>query len=489
MRRSVSLLGLVLVAGLGLALSAQEPVATRSPRAELSARLRAAASLGTDYVPGRVLVKFRPGLPTQAQTSAITMALPGMATQLRPGAAWADFDVLEVPLDADVPAVAEALAARPEIEFAEPDGLHRPEVTPTDPSYSRQWHMKAMNLERAWDINPGARDVVVAVIDSGLAMANDVLRFPRYFNGRLQIVDVPFARATDIAPAGRLVSPYDFMYEDDLPYDMDGHGTHVAGTVGQQANSESGVGVAYNARLMPLKVCLGEWEVLFALAEDGVSTLPSQFLGGVCFASDEARALRYAADNGAKVANLSIGGTSPSAAVQSALQYAVSRGMFVAVSGGNRFEEGNQRGYPASYAKDIAGVMAVAAVGQDLNRAYYSSTGDYIEIAAPGGNTRVGGAAGRIWQQTYRASGYALNQLAPRFDLIEDDAYQGTSMASPHVAGLAALLYAQGIRNPAAIESAIRQFATDRGATGRDDEYGSGLADARATLRGLGIAK
>jgi serine protease len=229
--------------------------------------------------------------------------------------------------------------------------------------------------------------------------------------------------------------------------------------------------------------------VLFALADQGVSTLPSQFLGGVCFASDQARALRYAADNGAKVANVSIGGTSPSAAVESALQYAVSRGVFVSVSGGNRFEEGNQRGYPAFYARDIAGVMAVAAVGQDLNRAYYSSTGDFIEIAAPGGNTRVGGAAGRVWQQTYRASGYALNQLAPRFDLIEDDAYQGTSMAAPHVAGLAALLHAQGIRTPAAIESAIRQFASDRGTTGRDNEYGHGLIDARTTLRGLGIAK
>lgn len=489
MRRSVPLMGLVLVAGLGLALSAQEPAFTRSPRAELAARLRAAARTGGAYVPGRVLVKFRPGLPTQAQTSAVTLALPGTATQLRSGDPWTDFSYVEVPENADVVAAAAALAARPEVEFAEPDAIHHLEVTPTDPSYSRQWHMRAMNLERAWDINDGARDVVVAIIDSGLAMANDVLRFPRYFNGRLQVVDVPFARSTDIVSSNRLVSPYDFMYEDDIPYDMDGHGTHVTGTLGQMANAESGVGVAYNARIMPLKVCLGEWEILFALAEDGVSTLPPDFAGGICFASDEARAIRYAVDNGAKVLNLSIGGTTPAAVTQSALQYAVSRGAFVAVSGGNRYEEGNRPGYPAAYAREISGVMAVAAVGQDLNRAYYSTTGDFIEIAAPGGNTRVGGAAGRIWQQTYRASAISVNQLAPRFDLLEDDAYQGTSMASPHVAGLAALLYSQGVRNPAAIEAVIRQFATDRGSAGRDDEYGFGLVDARATLRGLGIAK
>ncbi len=488
-RRSVTFISAALMAAAGLVLSARQPTFTRSPRADVALRLRTAARLGTTYVPGRILVKFRPGLPTQAQTSAVSLALPGTAAALRSGDTYSDFNVLEVPLDADVPALAAALAARPEVEYAEPDALHRPEATPTDPSFPRQWNMRAINLERAWDINDGARDVVVAVIDSGLAMANDVLRFPRFFNGRLQIVDVPFARSTDIVSTNRLVAPYDFTYDDDQPYDMDGHGTHVTGTVGQLANTESGVGVAYNARIMPLKVCLGEWEVLFLLAEDRISTLPPMFEGGVCFASDEARAIRHAADNGAKVINISIGGTDASTAARSALQYAVSRGAFVAVSGGNRFEDGNQPGYPALYARDINGVMAVAAVGQDLNRAPYSNTGDFIEIAAPGGNTRVGGAAGRIWQQTYRASGLNLNQLAPRFDLLDDDAYQGTSMAAPHVAGLAALLYAQGIRNPAHIEAAIRQFATDRGAAGRDNDYGFGVLDARATLRGLGIAK
>jgi serine protease len=482
-------MGLVLVTALGLALSAQEPTFTRSPRADHLARLRTAAQRGLAHAPGRVLVKFRTGLPTSAMSSAVTGALPGTPLALRAGDAYTDFTYVELPLDADVEAAAAALAARPEVEFAEPDAIHRMQATPADPSFSRQWHMRVMNLERAWDINDGARDVVVAVIDSGLAMANDVLRFPRFFGGRLQIIDVPFARATDIASTGRLVAPYDFFYEDDLPYDMDGHGTHVTGTLAQLSNGESGVGVAYNARVMPLKVCIGEWEVLFALAQDGVSTVPPIFEGGACFASDEARAIRYAADNGAKVMNLSLGGTTASAATQSALQYAVSRGVFVTLAAGNEFEDGNQPGYPAVYARDIEGVMAVGAVGQDLNRAYYSNTGDYVEIVGPGGNTRVGGAAGRVWQQTYRASGLSTNQLAPRFDLLEDDAYQGTSMAAPHVAGLAALLYSQGIRTPAAIEQAIRQFARDRGTAGRDNEYGFGLVDARATLRGLGIAR
>jgi serine protease len=143
------------------------------------------------------------------------------------------------------------------------------------------------------------------------------------------------------------------------------------------------------------------------------------------------------------------------------------------------------------------GVMSVGAVGRNLERAYYSSSRSSVEIAAPGGDFRAGGDAGGVIQQTYDPVASAVDPLSspvslyhvPRYDVFGYEAYQGTSMSSPHVAGLAALLIQQGITHPAAIEAAIKRFATDRGAAGRDNDYGFGLISPRETLRGLGLSR
>jgi serine protease len=138
-------------------------------------------------------------------------------------------------------------------------------------------------------------------------------------------------------------------------------------------------------------------------------------------------------------------------------------------------------------------MMSVAAVGRDRQRAVYSGTGPFVEIAAPGGDSVRGGAAGMILQQTYdfgftdTFTNGVVGFRAPRFDVFEYIYYEGTSMATAHVSGLAALLYQQGITSPAAIEAAIKRSATDLGAAGRDEEYGYGLINTRNALRGLGI--
>jgi serine protease len=207
--------------------------------------------------------------------------------------------------------------------------------------------------------------------------------------------------------------------------------------------------------------------------------------------------IRYAADNGADVINLSLGRTGPPAPViEDAMRYAVGRGCFLAVAGGNSFEDGNPLEVVAEIASRLNGAVSVGAVDRQRRRAFYSTTGSYIEVAAPGGSSRTdSGGLGQVLQQTYDPAFVETFALAPsqfgppRFDIFQFRAFQGTSMATPHVAGLAALLVAQGLTNPVVIETAMEQFATDLGDAGRDVEFGFGEVNARSTLLGLGLAR
>jgi serine protease len=171
------------------------------------------------------------------------------------------------------------------------------------------------------------------------------------------------------------------------------------------------------------------------------------------------------------------------------MQYAVDKGVFIVAAAGNSGEEDNSPLYPAAYAKDMDGAMAVAAVDFDLRRSSYSNVNDYVEIAAPGGDTSVDrnddGYVDGVLQQTLdrdAAASGVFNEFVYEFE-------QGTSMAAPHVAGFAALLIDQGVTNPKAVEAAIKKFATDIGPVGRDDETGYGLLNPRATIRGLGLRR
>jgi serine protease len=226
------------------------------------------------------------------------------------------------------------------------------------------------------------------------------------------------------------------------------------------------------------------WDFIFGSPNDGTDDVI-------------ARAVRYAADNGADVINMSIGREvgGPATVVNEAIRYAISQGVFVAVAAGNTADQGNLPSRTAEESPNIDGMVAVAAVGRTLERAYYSTTNSYVEISAPGGDLRQSTTGGGVLQQTldqdlvhtYSAGPSAFR--APRGDSFAYYFFQGTSMATPHVSGLAALLKQQGITSPAAIEAAMKRFARDLGAAGVDTSYGHGLIQPRTTLRGLGLAR
>jgi serine protease len=444
---------------------------------------------GEPYLRGSIIVKFRAGTGAEAER-AILAGVRGSATR---ALSYTDFSLVAIDPAADPEAAARTLDAQPDVEYAQARYLVHPMFVPNDPLYSRQWNYPAIDMERAWDINPGATpSIIVAVLDSGVAYRSAVVRYNarafRIVNGpsfpALGLIDVPFAAAPDLGPSDRFVSPRDFIWDTALPLDLDGHGTHVTGTIGQATNNNVGVaGMAFNVRIMPVKVIGGDWDFIFNSPFDGTDDVV-------------ARGIRYAVDNGAKVLNMSIGRTgSPAPVVQEAIAYAVRQGAFVVVAAGNEFEQGNPVERLAEFAPQIDGMVAVGAVGRDKARSFYSTTGPYIELVAPGGNSRQGGRDGEILQQTFDLSlvetylGAPSLFRAPRFDTFVYEFFQGTSMAAPHVTGFAALLMQQGITNPAAIEAAMKRYATDLGPSGRDNEYGYGLINPRSSLRGMGLAK
>jgi serine protease len=474
--------------------------------AYLEARAR-----GWNFLPGEVIVQFKPGMSSGQQQRALG------AIRSRPSVddlRWVgDMAVLRDPTQPNSRILAEQLSEQPEVEFAQPNYFSRlpvqrlkrlarpsaavPQGTPNDTYFSRlQWNFSIIGLPSAWDINAGgSASVIVAIVDTGITTVKQNITFPLYTGSAIENVSLAFDVNPDM-PTSRLVSPRDFVFmgASGPVLDMDGHGTHVASTAAEQTNNSLLLaGVAYNTRVMPVKVCVGYWEMMIANAMEGRSGYLVAPDDGFCPDDAVAGGIRYAADNGAKVINLSLGGEGQSPAERSAILYAVSRGAFVSMSMGNDFENGNPTNYPAAEAPSIEGAMSVGAVGKSLTRAYYSSTGSYIEVVAPGGNDRDPGTGedeGFIWQSTLLFTDQSPSLAVPRFDRYEAIGYEGTSMSAPHVAGLAALLMSQSSSyTPAVVEALVKATAKDLGAAGKDNDFGYGLIQPRAALFGFGIRK
>ena len=381
------------------------PSASPSPTTSVTVTPTLESSSG-EYKTDEVLVRFHTGVTQEqiSQTANLVKASLGEEIELL------DVIVFDIPAGL-VSQVVSQLNSLDIVDFAEPNfRVEAIDILPSDSNWASQYGPAKIQAPQAWELTTGGSTIIVAIIDTGVDLNHPDL-------------------------AGKIVAGYDFVNNDSIAQDDQGHGSHVAGIAAAVSNNGTGIaGISWGARIMPVKV------------------LDSSGSG---WTSDIAAGITWAADNGAKVINLSLGGPTGSTTMESAVDYATSQGVLVVAAAGNSGDSSPQ--FPASYAN----VLAVAATDSSNTRASFSSYGSFVDIAAPGVSI---------------------------YSTIFDNGYSsmsGTSMAAPHVAGAAALLwnYSANLDSVAEVRTALESTALDLGTAGRDDFYGYGLVQLLNALQ------
>lgn len=343
-----------------------------------------------------------------------------------------DLAVAEVPQDRSLSALATRLSQERLVEWSEPNYTVALDFTPDDPYYvsPQAGYLGHLDLTDAWNYTTGKPSIVVAIVDTGVDISHDDLAMGIWTNEG----EIP-GNGIDDDGNGYVDDVHGWNFPDDnnVIDDDYGHGTHVAGIAAARINNSIGIaGIAGNVTIMPVDI------------------FPSSAYGTY---EDLIRAMIYATDNGARVINLSLGATSYSRGEQAAVDYAWSHDVVVVAAAGNSGR--NNYHYPAAHKHAIA----VAATDAADNRANFSTYGDFVSVAAPGVS---------IWS-TYRGNRYAN--------------MSGTSMATPHVSGLAALIFSMNpTLKPDEVRALIQDNADDLGAPGWDPYYGYGRINAGRTL-------
>ncbi|WP_223669951.1 S8 family serine peptidase [Kangiella shandongensis] len=359
------------------------------------------------------------------------------------------------------------LNSDPDIEFAEIDVMVKPSATANDEHYPLQWHyhdaVAGINLEAAWDSSTGA-GTTVAVLDTGYRPHVDLAA---NITGGYDMIEDTFVANDGDGRDSDASDPGDWYEAFECGFNFTGrdsswHGTHVAGTVAALTNNSIGVaGIAHDAQVVPVRV----------LGKCGGYT--SDIADGIVWASGGSVSGTPANANPAQVLNLSLGGSGECGSVtQDAVNTARANGAVVVVAAGN--SNSDVSGFTPA---NCNGVISVAATNKQADRASYSNYGSLIDIAAPGGESGSDGVAS------------TLNDGAttPGNDIYAY--YAGTSMASPHVAGVAALMFAaNGGLTPDEVEQAIKDSAKafPGGSSCSTSNCGAGMLDAAAAVAAVG---
>ncbi len=298
------------------------------------------------------------------------------------------------------------LERMPEVKFVEKNYEFTPALVPDDPEYSNQWHLPQILADQAWDLTQGGANAVIAILDSGVDATHPDL-------------------------AGKLVDGYNTYSNNTDTTDPYGHGTKVAGVAGAATNNAEGVaGVAGASPIMPVRVTNASGAATSASIADGIT---------------------WAADHGARVVNLSFNGVAGDAAIRTAAEYAFNHGTLVVAASGNCA--------CADPTAETPFMLSVSATDENDGLAYFSSTGPYVDLSAPGTNILTTDLFGTYF------------------------AYSGTSQASPVVAGVAALMYsANSSLTPTLVTQLLEASVVDLGSSGYDTGFGFGRVDALAAV-------
>lgn len=371
------------------------------------------AAQDSEIMPGEVLIKLAPGLSLSSSARPAGPYAAVLADTLHRAGASAAFSIgagsntyrVRVRDDADLHVLAATFSSIPGVLFAEPNAIRTAMRVPNDSLLRTQWPLKNIQAYEAWDITTGA-EITIALLDTGVSKSHPDLQ-------------------------GRVLDGYDFHNNDFDASDDEGHGTYTAGVAAAEGDNEEGIaGVCWVCRILPVKV-----------------------LGSRGQGNDAAIAagIRWAADQGAHIISMSLGGTDDTQVLREATQYAQQRGALLIAASGNGYLKGNLPSYPAAYPD----VMSVTATdGSDVVTGF-STTGDFVDISAPGV-----GVWSTVWQPD-TGDGYAPGN--------------GTSASCPYVAGAAALVLS--IRpdlNAGQLAQVLTRSADDQGAPGKDDQNGWG---------------